>query len=420
MSWSIRSAEVDVSPSLPQVGSHPRNVAALCLLTAVLLGPLVVMNVPCIATDYDFHIDLARRMAETGRLETPHFLFQIAVIAVKRVVPFLDFIDASRLVAWSCYLATNLIVFYWLADSWRRRTLRTATMPHSEYRLTENSLAPVVLTLTLCLATPISFLTWWNFYLGYLSPTPHHSPTYVMLRPLALLVFIATVQAFAAVELGRRERLRLLGTGIVLVLSALAKPNFAIIFLPALAAVGLAECWSKRSLRPAAIATLIALPAIGVLAWQFRFAFLHPAEPGVKAGVAFAPFQLIASHTKPGWIVPKFLLSIAFPLTFLLAFPRSLSNSFSLRMAWLIFGGGCFLAYGCIETGPRQLHGNFLWSAHIGLFLLFVATGRELVVECVGKSWRTWLPWGVLTLHAICGLVYLAGFATGYAPGKWL
>jgi len=86
-----------------------------------------------------------------------------------------------------------------------------------------------------------------------------------------------------------------------------------------------------------------------------------------------------------------------------------------------VFLSGAGQLYLFAETGERMYHGNFRWSAQIGLFILFAWSARLLLRQPVeflrGSRASRALAWGIFGLHLLAGLVYAAycWIGPGYA-----
>jgi hypothetical protein len=88
-----------------------------------------------------------------------------------------------------------------------------------------------------------------------------------------------------------------------------------------------------------------------------------------------------------------------------------------LLLASLVFLFGATYGYLLAEEGVRFTHGNFVWSAQIGLFILFVYTVLFLIKQSPfddrmdpGQSPRSiqkfWISVGLYGVHLIGGIVW--------------
>jgi hypothetical protein len=357
-------------------------------------------------SDFGFHVQAAADMARTGALVVPHFLFHITTIAVHALLFGNGFGAAATLttVGFNVLLctATYLAVRPAAGDS--------------------DGLAARALTAGLALAlvmvAPITVFTWANqdLYFGYIAISVYHNPTATALKPLALLLGLGLVAACAA---GRTcRRIDLLGAGVLAVLATLAKPNYTLCVLPVLLLVGVYRWWrGARFNWPLALAMII--PATAVLAWQYMLEF-SPTET-----MELAPLAVMLHYTSAASLLPKLLLSVAFPLAVYIAYWPDTRDDALFNVSWLVFAAGLGFTYLFAEGGERRFHGNFWWGAQIALFVLFVVAVRTWLRQWrapAGKHWytdRRWLLTGLLALHVVSGLVYYWLQVRGGQSGGW-
>jgi hypothetical protein len=353
-------------------------------------------------TDFRFHVRLARQLTEGAPLTVPHPLFHWLTIAVHALAPGMGFAAAGFAIALLGQVALLVLLDLRLVRSLARPSVRAYVVA-------------VVVTLALCFVGPLNTLTPAprEFYFGYVFPNTFHNPTNLLLRPLALGLFGLCVTLVAG-----RPRAATLGGALALtVASALAKPSHLICLLPALVVVallaGLGEAWPRLG----RIALGVILPAVAILAWQAWLTWMSGTmEP---ASVVWAPLEVVFSLTARNvpLLALKVLLSIVFPLVVLAVYGGQARRDPSLRLAWISFLFGLVYAYGLAETESRFNNGNFLWSAQITLFLVFVASAEFLLRRAPrAETWR-WAACAVaFALHLASGLAYALHFArTGQA-----
>jgi len=142
-----------------------------------------------------------------------------------------------------------------------------------------------------------------------------------------------------------------------------------------------------------------ALPTLFVLTGQYLITYA-----GNSGGILFAPFTVMNHYS--GFLLPKFLLSVPFPLLVATIYRRRVWREAYMSLAWLIFLFGCFYTYFLAEGGLRLYDGNFGWSGEIGLFVLFAASTLFFLgtPESSDKSRRFLrLVW---FCHVIIGAIY--------------
>lgn len=118
-------------------------------------------------------------------------------------------------------------------------------------------------------------------------------------------------------------------------------------------------------------------------------------------------------------LLRKFLLSIVFPLLVSALYWNRARRDLALVLAWCSFLVGSFYAYTLAEK-IRFADGNFLWSAYITLFVLFVVSALLWLRQLAGRPLRSWFSWrdllccGALALHAFCGATLDWGYLKFY------
>jgi hypothetical protein len=268
----------------------------------------------------------------------------------------------------------------------------------------------VALAVLLSLLGPVNLLTWRHPYVGYLVPTIFHNPTYTVMQPLALLLFLLVVRAPPEERSAALRHATALA--VATVLCSLAKPSYILALLPVAALDSLRRA-ARGERRDALVeAVALVLPAVAVLGWQFRFEYAS----GSTSHLVLAPLAVMGHFTN--YLFPKLVLSILFPLGLLLLYRREALADRGLCIAWGAFACGAGATYLLAETGPRFSHGNFVWSGDVCAFILLVASAafllrrkdaRAALLGAPGRVRRRWLAAAcLLALHALSGLYYYA------------
>ncbi len=210
-----------------------------------------------------------------------------------------------------------------------------------------------------------------NYYFGYIGLASYHNPTIHLLRPFALVSFIFAIQALSPTKLALAPRSPLwmvLSSALIIVFSALIKPNYALCILPALALLAGVRFLRKTPVDWRLVLGGFVAPACLVLAVQGAVTY---SEGG---SIVFLPFAVESVYS--AYLPLKFLLSIVFPLSIAAVYAPKIVREPEMLLAWAAFAAGVLQMYLLAESGDRLAHGNFRWSAQIGLFLLFAATAR--------------------------------------------
>jgi hypothetical protein len=278
----------------------------------------------------------------------------------------------------------------------------------------------ISLILGLMLVAPIALLHGvdQDFYFGYIGINVWHGPTVIAAKPFALVAFFLVAAALSGTNQPLTgERVRWIFSGIcvaaVVVVGALGKPSFLMCLLPAAMLVAVYRAFvAKQPVRWVPLLAAILLPAIVTLAWQSR---MYAALTG-GAHAKFAPFATMLSMS-PEHLAVKFGLSILFPAVCYLVWWPETRRRFRLNFAWLTFFIGISFTYLLAES-RRTAHGNFLWSAQLALFVLFVESTLCLL-ECARGRWaqpnhrlRTTalvgMCAGIFGMHLWFGIAYCA------------
>jgi hypothetical protein len=279
-----------------------------------------------------------------------------------------------------------LIVYFWLGGSLKdwKRVFWSFTLPF---------LAPVMAL------APLDG----RYYYGYIGLANYHNPTIQLLRPIALLVFILALQVFRR---PRNPGWMIASAAILVILSALVKPNYLLCVLPAMAVLGLILLLRRQPLDIRMGLLGFALPAAVVLAAQWYVTYAMPGAD--NSHIIFLP--LVVERYFSNYLPWKFLLSILFPLTVLLLTARQVVRDRSLQLAWLSFVFGALQLYLLAESGDRLYDANFRWSAQITLLILIVACVRFVTVRLAAENklglWKKLIVYGAYGLQLAGGVVY--------------
>jgi hypothetical protein len=434
----------------------PRGL--LLALTILVFAP-VLRREANLGGNFIDHILVAGIAQQAGNLDVlpPHFLFHILILLLVRLLPGLSFEAAGFLVAMGAYILCAQAVYTllrWLAltsSPDENGAIRTAIpqppSPSTEkgeqdsaaledslrvvrslpegggegFREGFSGFILVAVTMGLLLAAPITGFTPRLNPTGQTLPiytSSYYSPTLDLMRPFAVLVFLALLRVWA----GRPRGWAWWAAGLALftVLATLAKPSYTTAILPA-AALVMAYSFVRafRTNRALLIGSFV-LPAVLVLGWQYLHLYGSAPQPGsyeamvygtAQPKLTFSPFELYLVWWKMPWIqlILEFLLSIAFPAAVYLAYWPASRRSFALNLAWLAFGAGAGIAYLFIEV-PMQANANVVWGAQVTLFVLFAASAgfllrqnRDVIFRRAARAdWRL----------ALCGLVFAAHVAS--------
>lgn len=370
----------------------------LIVLAVIIFSPMAYIQSYVLTkamADFSLHILFAEQIK--NGIATPSFVMAHAgweiLLLIFNILFGIPFQLANLIILLLCEALTVFILLRWF---W----------PSPDVKIPPLWKTGVVI-LGISVAAPISIL-WFldqKFYLGYIGIVSYHNPTIILLRPLALLQFIYALRCFDPRPI---SRFTILGMAIISILAAFAKPSFAICLIPAMVILTLYRILQKKRVDVIAFLIGFILPTMFMLAVQFLITY----QENISDGILFAPFIVMSSYSD--FLLPKFLLSILFPLLVTITYRRQAWHDIRMRLAWLIFIFGGLYTYFLAEGGIRFFDGNFTWSGEIGSFLLFAASSLFFldVAESSGKS-RLFLGF-IWLCHIALGIIYYGYFLTAH------
>ena len=376
------------------------DLVVFAFLIILLFWPVTV-NVIRAGYDFNVHIGLAERMADTYKLESPHFFFQLLLIIFHTLIPGITYPAAAAVTLVLVQTTLGLIIVAALR-------LYLITPVPSTYTF----IFPII-ALALMIMTPVSLPTLSdnNFYHGYLyNSNVYHNPTIILIKPLSLLLFFLTLKVFhqSGQKVGSTT---VVLTGAIVIFSSIAKPNYLICLLPALALLATARLVLRKG--PVDLKLLmygIVIPAVAILTWQYFATYSSDhitADPG---RIEFQPL-LVFSHFSSQLLL-KFILSILFPLAVFILYRETSFRNLSLSLSWLVFLFGAGYSYLLVEGGTRAWCGNFAWSGQIASFVLFVNSTIFILRTELAKSSKArpfWKSSRFLTAALIFSLHLISG-----------
>ena len=380
---------------MPRLTTTDKRVIGLLLFIGSLVFSLALLGQFSYSyADYQGHVGVALRLGETGIPDNPHILFNFLIVILAKALPFLGYIQAGFIVSVLIYLFGAVVVYI---------AVRPA-VPGYGHRA---SLTTLGITGCLLIAAPISFVTLAqrNLYGGYIAPNALHNPTVILLKPFAVLIFAMVVPLLQGVK--PLNKWNLFITMLLVVLSIFAKPSYLMCLLPVVVVVSAYRLIRREKVEVGILVVGLIIPTLILLLVQYFHAFYVTAFIG-DTDVVFAPLAGILTYAPTiGWIILKFLLSIAFPLCVYLLYYKEAIKDRVLNLAALTFGSAAAQMYLLAETGVHAQHGNFWWGAQVTLFVLFIVATRFLLREtAVQRDWRFRVCVAVLALHVICGIIY--------------
>jgi len=348
----------------------------LAALSCLLYLPVTIRFFQ-VESDYTRHLAFAEKMYRTHQLVVPHVLFHFLTIGVVEVAGT-SFQSAALLVLGVSYGLTGLLVY--------RETARVLIAAQSSRQaLWGGVIAALVLGLAVLFIQPILRFNQSHVYqIGYLWAEPYWSPTYSLMKPLALA---SAVSALAFLTSATTSRFAVMTAAIATAAGALAKPSFVICLMPAVVILGALRSKDHEAVDWKAITFGLLAPGAVILLLEYYLSYSGFGPQGVyRNAVMFAPLRFFREHNV-SYLPVKLALSVAFPAAVYLLYWKCARRHFPLNFALLLFafgaGYGVFLA----ET-QKAWAGNFLWGAYVTLFILYLFSATFLVGQLKTASWN--------------------------------
>lgn len=393
------------------------TIMILWLVIALLFLP--ILHIWHTQSDFGAHQQVIERLANgdwSFFQEIPHFLYHISVVSVA-ALPGISLDRAPLIVGLLAYLVLGSLIYGWL-----RATVQRQQWPEEGLSWPAEiiwSAAGVSMTALLLLVAPINFLTPDNLYLGYHPPHVYHSATMMVLKPTALALFIVSLRTFQRFK--SPDWKEIAGFATLTVLCLLAKPHFLMSFIPAIGIIALLQ--AARNLAPRWRLFILGMfvPAGLVLLYQFGIwqmsSFYQDLIPGTDSTLRVQPFRtyfewtLHYNEAADQLVIPKLLLSIAFPLVVMIGRPWQGLRWLPLRLAWLNFVIAVAYAWLLVDASDIAA-GNFTWSAQVGALILFVTSvafllrdTRQWPVRAYRRGYLAIVS-AVFALHIAAGLYW--------------
>jgi hypothetical protein len=261
-----------------------------------------------------------------------------------------------------------------------------------------------IITLSLFFVSAIYF-PFFNerIYLGQGSPNVWHNPTTITAKPFSFLALALCPALF-----NNRNKVitafYLIGISLLLILSAWAKPNFIMAFLPALTIYCL--LFHRNQIWHWVYYLFICTPLILILSYQYSEKFSGESS-GTSIMISVLGQNIYNYTSNPFFSL--FLLT-AFPLVTLIVYPKILTNKMYV-LTLLTFITAVMQYFTLAEEGVRYLHGNFGWGRQIVVPMLFVLSMKELLINAhlyrdVKNRMKQGLIASVFIAHLLSGLLY--------------
>lgn len=245
-----------------------------------------------------------------------------------------------------------------------------------------------------------------GYYMGPRTGNIWHNPTYLIVKPFAVLIFFLYIDIFKNFKDNNRtkENKRLVLAGILLCVSAVLKPSFYQMFLPALFCFCLVELIKEHGKNLGFLVKIgLSVVPVTILAVFQIFVLSGSSEGGTGIGIEF--LKVWGSRT-PYWYI-ALLLSLVFPLFIFIADKKFfMCYEGKIALAALLSG---MIQYMFLYVTKAPKAGDFGWGFALSIFLLFLVSVIRLeqwkkIPEI--NLWKIKCAYFILSLHTIFGIIW--------------
>lgn len=398
-------------------------VLIFALILCYLMYGIVMHELPNKTSDYNGHVYVyLSTFTGVSPIEgwkmAPYFLWHIFVLFFYRIM--LIPIDVSAGITSCIFLLASYFVTVFMIKRWN---------DHHSHGLSITCTSFIAFSLTILQPVWIDYLDLGSTrLLGSFSINPLFNPTHMAARPFALLSFmlISDLWRYQGSEKTEpvffhlsEKKLRMV-LALILALSALAKPVFAEMFIPAVGLIMLAKqlqsikakkgiSYFKSALLPT---FLTALPCLLIILVEFSAYFLFDGSYGGGDGMIITSWLEVWSAFSEN-IPLSILFSMSFPILVIIADAKNFVKEPMGVLGIVSYGVGFLEAALLGEGGDKLLHGDFLWPMLFGMLLLWVSALLHFLnmgKRASSKPARAIiiLGWCLILIHLHYGIIYIA------------
>lgn len=313
-----------------------------------------------ISTDIQLHLDYIIRIIDRELPPPSNFLYYLIVYVLAAFRSDINALSISAVLVLSLSLTFKYIITVQFLVK------NVSTCPQKSILL-EKYIMFISLTLLIVFSLPaVNSILEYHYYIGQIPPNVWHNSTTIFLMPFALMLFLISCE-----QIENPVNYRIITITLLLIFNILIKPSYVFVFF-------------------------IAYPIMMTLKFRFGKIMLLNMIPVVIGGM-FLFFQYLGIY-KYGYgnlyhdnsrvvvdifgvwsqfssnIISSLIVSVFFPLVYLLIYRDSVIESVQLRYALLSYIVAVSIFSIFSETGTRQYHGNFFWQCVVTSYFLFMVT----------------------------------------------
>lgn len=355
-----------------------------------------------------------------GWMAVPYCMWHLVVLFLNHVL----FVPVEYAAAYTTCAFTLFAYFilYWMLQ----RVTKIAGRADSSVR-------SAVISFGMCLVQPFYF-SWLDAggrFLGSYSMNPVHNPTYICMRGFSLVCFCLICDIwgrqkdenyqglFFRVETGLKKYYIYLA--VLLFLSAMAKPTFAEMFIPAVAFVMLGELLARMVKKDGSAASyfrhclltlLCAVPTLLYILVQILVYFIFGGSYGEGGSLIITRWLEVWSMYTSN-VGLSMALGLVFPLFMIMINAKFFLKNDMGRLALMGYFVGFMEAALLGESGGKLTHADFLWPMMSGMMLLYVVSMIRLLVlertqaDTKGQKLLVAAAWFIFCIHVVYGMIYI-------------
>jgi hypothetical protein len=342
----------------------------LAILTVLIFLPVIRAEANDFWGDLQTYSFLIQHIGNRGGVTSPNFLYPLLIFTISSLTGFQSINTIDVTTTTTSYVLLALVLLYML-----RTEVPGMTNPASISR----SAWGIFFVLSMMLLAPAAIIMFGRqeqYYLGYIAMAVYHNPNMSLERPLCLLHFFLLARFIRDPAKMKPVMLYCL-MPVLIVLTALAKPSYLIALLPSTFLYCVYQVSRKQPVPLKQLFFAVFLPGLCILGWQYSFTYLHPNPDLQPAKVVWAPF--FAYGLRSDELLPKFVLSVLFPVGVLSLYWTELREDKEYLFALALLIAGLVINYGFSESGRRASDLNFSWTGQITLFIFTVYSALRVI-----------------------------------------
>lgn len=397
----------------------------LAILLAYLTYLVIQAQLPLTFADYNGHTYVYLPLFTEdnwmkGWMAVPYCMWHLGVLALHNIF----YIPMNVAAAYMSIVFSMLSfgIMYWMV-------LKFTSYENME--ISRAKAAFLAFALSVSQALYFDWLDAGDRFLGMFSMNPIHNPTQMAVRPFALLCLCLVYDiwnkqendSYTGTFFNTKKGLKrpYIYLAVALLLSAMAKPTFAEMFVPAVGILMLIKwislLWKKDRgakgyFKQCLQMLYCAIPALTFILIAFSAYFIFGGSYGGEGSLVITKWLEVWKLFSEN-VILSIGLGMAFPLFMFLIDSRFFLKDNMGKLALTGYIVSFFEAALLGEGGGKLDHADFIWPMMSGMMLMWTASTLHLLkLEKVHGDTRVKrvlidVAWVIFCLHVLCGLFYI-------------